>query len=127
MKLFRTANKHPRPSRTEALACTPVISALIDWQQDDSGAILIEYPLTVKPLFQSLLQRFTKQPPQRLTKKLQLDGMGSDVWQLIDGEDNVKTIIEKFACQHALTRHEAELSVTAFLRELGRRGLISLR
>ena len=50
--------------------------------------------------------------------------MGSAVWQMFDGEKDIKTIIVDVADQTGLTLQEAEISVTTFLRQLGRRGLI---
>lgn len=126
MKLFQNDKTASPLNRAEALACIPVISTLISWHQQDNGDILIEYPLPVNPFLQALFQRFHKQQPEKLTRKLQLDTMGSKVWQMIDGKQSVKMIIEGFATESSITLHEAELSVTKFIRELGKRGLISL-
>ncbi|HKJ66087.1 MAG TPA: PqqD family protein, partial [Desulfopila sp.] len=61
------------------------------------------------------------------TKKLQLDAMGSHVWKEIDGNRNVSGIISRFADHYRITIQEAEKSVTTFLFELGRRGIIAMR
>lgn len=74
-----------------------------------------------------LANRFQGKEEQLLTKKLELDRMGSIVWLMFDGEKDVKTIIREVAGQSALTLQEAEISVTTFLRELGRRGLILMK
>jgi hypothetical protein len=50
--------------------------------------------------------------------------MGSSVWQMFDGEKDVKAIIREVSKQSGLSLQEAEISVTTFLRQLGRRGLI---
>lgn len=60
-------------------------------------------------------------------KKLQLDALGTEVWDLIDGRRSVRKIIQRFAETHRLHPREAEVSVTRFLRELGKRGLIGLQ
>lgn len=119
--------KTPGLSREEALACIPDISPTIEWEADDSGDILIEYPLAIKPLLRAIFARFNKNQPQKITRKLQLDSLGSRVWQYIDGKRTVSTIISEFATETTITRQEAEQSVTTFLRELGKRGLIILR
>ncbi len=93
----------------------------------ESGDILIEYPLPIKPFFLQLANRFHKGIEQKPTKKLQLDAMGSTVWQMFDGEKDVRTIIGEVAERSGLSRLEAEISVTAFLRQLGRRGLVLIR
>lgn len=87
----------------------------------------IEYPLLLKPFFISLARKYNNAEQQNLTKKLQLDSIGSKVWLMIDGSMDVKTIIKETAPIAGLSMQEAELSVTTFLRELGRRGLILLK
>ncbi len=114
-------------TRTEALACIPVRSASVSWIATEQGEVLLEYPLSIKPFFLSLAKRFNKGETQRLTKKLQLDSTGSSVWHMLDEKRDVKSIIKEVATETGLSLHEAELSVTTFLRELGRRGLILLR
>lgn len=128
MKLFRSAKPAPAAlSRDQALACVVEIVPTVAWQRLDSGDILIEYPLVVKPLLQAIFTRFNKQQTEKMTRKLQLDGLGSQVWQLIDGQRTVSQIITTFARDTSITAREAEQSVTQFLRELGKRGLIILR
>jgi len=121
----------PAPSkeltRTEALACIPIRSTSVSWITTEQGEVLLEYPLSIKPFFLSLAKRFNKGETQRLTKKLQLDSTGSSVWHMLDEKRDVKSIVKEVAAETGLSLHEAELSVTTFLRELGRRGLILLK
>lgn len=128
MKFLRPEHKSsPSPlSREEALQCIPSIHSSIKVVELDSGDIMLEYPLRMKPFFLSLFRRFRKSE-ELPTKKLQLDEMGSQVWKAIDNNTNVQTIINNFAKQYQITLHEAEKSVTTFLVELGKRGLIALR
>ncbi len=128
MKLFRSKSP-PAPSglsRQEALQCTPVVNSSVAVQELDSGEIVVEYPLPMKPFFLSLFRRF-QQSQEFPTKKLQLDAMGSNVWREIDGNRNVSRIINRFADHYHITIQEAEKSVTTFLFELGRRGIIAMR
>jgi hypothetical protein len=60
-------------------------------------------------------------------RKLQLDSLGSFVWELLDGKRTVRQIAETLAQEFQLHPKEAEVSVTQFLRSLGQRGLIGLR
>lgn len=113
-------------AKSEALQYIPIHNAVVSWQINEDNSVLLEYPLPMKPIMKSILQRFSKKPIVNPTKKLQLDGMGSQVWQLIDGKRDTKSIIKTFASYHSVSLHEAEQSVTAFFRELGKRGLISL-
>ena len=114
-------------TRTESLACVPERSPTVNWNEEDDGEVVIEYPLPLKPFFISLARKFNKGEEQTLTKKLQLDSIGSTVWLMLDGSTDVKKIIKKVAPSAGLTLQEAEISVTTFLRELGRRGLIVLK
>ena len=128
MKLFgKQHNAARQVNRTEALACVVVILPAVSWQKTESGDILIEYPLMVRPFLQAIFTRFNRGQPQEMKRKLQLDVLGSQVWLSIDGKKRVRDIIDEFAAASSITRHEAEISVTAFLRELGRRGVIMLR
>ncbi len=113
-------------NRQEALQCTPVVNASVSFWQLDSGEIVIEYPLPIKPFFLSLFRRF-QESQEFPTKKLQLDAMGSHVWKEIDGSRTVGRIISRFAASYSITIQEAEKSVTTFLFELGRRGIIAMR
>ena len=46
---------------------------------------------------------------------------------MIDGKREARKIIDDFQETHKLNRREAEISVTTFLKELGKRGLIVMR
>ena len=128
MPLFHRSPDHSAaPGRAEALACIPQIVPTVSSRETASGDILIEYPLTLKPLLQAIFNRFNGGKTEQLTRKLQLDNLGSKVWRLIDGKSSVSRIISSFAASSTFSLQEAEQSVTAFLRELGRRGIIVLR
>ncbi|PHR27100.1 MAG: PqqD family protein [Desulfotalea sp.] len=134
MKLSRLFKKKPAApqakttiTRTESLACIPEKICTISWHKQENGEVIIEYPLPLKPFFISIARRFYKTEEPTLTKKLQLDSVGTKVWLLVDGSTDVKTIIKEIAPWTGLSLQEAELSVTTFLRELGRRGLIIIK
>lgn len=126
MKSSKPPEKKKQLSKTEALLCTPFHNEIAEWQVLENGDVLIEYPLPIKPLFKSILQRFSNKPIPTPTKKLQLDDMGSLVWNMVDGNKNTKQIIKDFAANYSITLQEAELSVTTFLLGLGKRGLIGM-
>lgn len=126
MKSSKQPEKKKQLNKTEALLCTPFHNEIAKWQILESGEILVEYPLPIKPFFKSILQRFSNKPIPTPTKKLQLDEMGSLVWNMVDGKKNAKQIIKDFAVHYSITLQEAELSVTTFLLELGKRGLIGM-
>jgi hypothetical protein len=127
MKVFRKKTGAGPMSRTEALAYTPVKSLQITEVRMDSGEMIIEYPLVVRPWIAAVAKRLGAPQDRKQTKKLQLDAMGTSVWDLMDGNRTVRRITQIFAATHRLDKREAEVSVTRFIRELGRRGLLGLR
>ena len=60
----------------------------------------------------------------RLRKRIQLDSLGRDIWQLCDGKRSVEEIIDCFAERENLTFHEARVSVTEYLKNLSLRGVV---
>jgi hypothetical protein len=126
MRVFKKKRKKPQISRTEALKCTPVISAQVVEDRLESGEVIIRYPVTIRPFFATVVKRFGGPDDYVQTKKLELDKLGSSVWDLIDGKRSIRQLIQIFAETHQLQFREAEVAVTQFMRELGRRGLIGL-
>jgi hypothetical protein len=126
MEVFKKKSRVPQMSRMEALAYKPVKSLHITEVRLDSGEVLIEYPLAVRPWIAAVAKRLGGPQARVQTKKLQLDTMGTSVWDLVDGKRSVGRIIQIFAANHRLENREAEISVTRFIRELGQRGLLGL-
>jgi hypothetical protein len=127
MKVFRKKNREGHLSRAAALKCRPAKSLHITESRLETGEILLEYPLTVRPLIAAVAKRLGKSREVVQTKKLQLDAMGTAVWDLVDGSRSIHRIVQIFAETHRLNNKEAEVSVTSFIRELGQRGLIGLQ
>jgi hypothetical protein len=127
MKLFKKKPQGPSISRAEALDRVPSKNLQISEERLDSGEVVIHYPVTMRPFFAGLVKRFGGPEVQIQTKKLQLDALGTSVWALIDGKVSVRQLTNSFAATHQLEPREAEVAVTQFLRELGRRGLIGMR
>ena len=126
MKVFRRKSGASHLSRAEALEYTPVKSRQISEIRLESGEVIIEYPLNVRPWIAAVARRLGGPQDRKQTKKLQLDAMGTSVWDLVDGKRSVRMIIQIFAKAHRLENREAEVSVTSFIRQLGQRGLLGL-
>ena len=114
-------------SRSEALRFSPVKNADIREFRLDNDLVEIHYPTTMRPWIAGLVKRLGGPSDNIQTKKLQLDMLGTAVWEMIDGKRSVGQIVKAFAETHRLQTREAEVAVTEFIRELGRRGLIGLR
>ena len=128
MKVFKNKPVANRMTRSEALAFKPVKSQQVSETRLETGEVVIEYPLAVRPLIAAVARRLGKSQQDLVqTKKLQLDALGTSVWDLVDGKHSVRRMINIFAETHRLERREAEVSVTQFIRELGKRGLLGLQ
>ena len=128
MKVFRKKPVAGHMSRAKALAYKPVKSRHTSETRLETGEVVLEYPLTVRPLIAAVARRLGRsQDLVQQTKKLQLDALGTSVWDLVDGKRSVGRMVQIFAETHRLENREAEVSVTQFIRELGKRGLLGLR
>jgi hypothetical protein len=114
-------------SRLEALACIPVKNRHVREQRLDSGEVVVLYPVTARPWMATLTRWLGVRATAPRTAKLQLDRLGSGVWGMLDGRTPLRRIAAAFAATHRLERKEAEVAVSQFVRELGRRGVIGLR
>jgi len=64
--------------------------------------------------------------PHRSARTMRLDPLGSQVWELCDGERTVEAIVDAFAERHRLTFHEARVAVTGYLQQLVQRGALAI-
>ena len=122
-------NQNDALTRNHALGCIPLRNPQITEQKNDADELCLTYQVRIKPWFQNIVQKITGKGKDDdiIERKLQLDILGSTVWHMIDGKREVKKIIADFQTTHKLNRREAEISVTTFLKELGKRGLIVMR
>ena len=127
MKVFKKTPVTGHMTRLEALAYKPVKSTQITETRLETGEVVLEYPLAVRPLVAAVARRLGKSQQDLVQiKKLQLDVLGTSVWDLVDGNRSIRRMIQIFAETHRLEKREAEVSVTQFIRELGQRGLLGL-
>jgi hypothetical protein len=128
LNVFRKKQAALMLTRAQALTCIPVKGAHIQETRMETGEILLVFPDYKQPWFARFFQRpgLAGAGKVRL-KKLQLDALGTSVWELMDGRRTVRQVTELFAQKYRLHPKEAEVSVSQFLRELGRRELIGLR
>jgi len=127
MRRFNAKNKGGVPSREDALECTPVKNDRVEESRLENGELQLSYPVTSRRWLAGFFRWGGRKSEGTYLKKLQLDALGTEVWELLDGCVRVRDVIGQFAARHRLQQREAELAVTRFLRELGKRGLIGLR
>ncbi|QLA15646.1 PqqD family protein [Desulfolutivibrio sulfoxidireducens] len=128
MSFFR---KKQAPSggmtRERALAFVPVKNVAVRQEITADGLVRLFYPVTVRPAFSGMLRRIGLWDGRPSTKTLELDRMGAATWELVDGKASAREVAAAFAARYSLGSREAEIAVAAFLRELGRRGVIGFR
>ena len=105
----------------------PVRNVQVRESRGSDGLVLLTYPLAVKPWFGRLAERVGMWDGRPMRKQVQLDEMGTFVWDRLDGVRSVQRVAEELAGHYQLQPREAELSVTAFVRTIGQRGIIGLR
>ena len=127
MKAFNKKRKGAEITRSEAMNCIPVKNLQVRETRGDAGLVLLSYPVEIRPWIARWIRRLGGAAEGRGTKKLQLDELGSLVWDLLDGKRSVGQVIQDFASRERLHPKEANVAVTQFLRELGKRGLIGMR
>lgn len=116
-----------RLTRRQALDCVPLRNPKVTASQGKAeGALILAYPLPVRPWFAALERVFGRSQRGQYIKRLQLDQLGAATWRLIDGRSTVEQIIRSFAETYQLERRESEIAVTQFLLELGKRGLVAM-
>lgn len=114
-------------SRTEALKSIPVKNMDVAEIRLESGDVLLNYPVGIRPWMAKIIGHLGGNPDKTQIKKLQLDMLGTSVWDQLDGKRSVKQVIQEFTHNHQMHPKEAEISVTQFLRDLGKRGIIGLK
>lgn len=136
LKLFALAKekiqgKKPQISRADVLAAIPLRNPLIEWERvtpKDADAEAAQTVLMKIPRRKDKLGNFAAKifrlPDFR---KLELDEIGSDVWEFCDGTRTVEAIIKGMGDKYKMNRRQTEASVTAFLKMLAERRLIALK
>ena len=109
-------------TRQEILSAVPVRNSLVEWETNEHEEVVLRVPRRQDRLGR-LLHRVFVAPP---FKQVVLDEVGSDVWQLCTGENNVDAIVKSLSKKYKLSRREVELSLASYLRTLAQRGLIGL-
>jgi hypothetical protein len=64
--------------------------------------------------------------PASFERTYRLDSLGREVYEACDGQNDVKTMIRRFAEKHQVSQAEAEVAVTTFLKTLMTKGLVAM-
>lgn len=107
--------------RRRSLAAKPLRNSRVKWKEEE-GLVVLTMPMK-KTLGTRIGTRMFQAPPER---NLELDVVGSEIWVQCDGTNRTLDLIEYMRSRYQFSHKEAMLSVTEYLRQLGRRGLIGL-
>jgi hypothetical protein len=118
---MRWLKRQPKVSKQRALASYPVRNQAVEWQGEGEETVLVLRRR--EDWVGRMLTLFFVVPKER---KIGLDAVGSYVWRRCDGRHTVAELIQDLAQKYRLNRREAEVSLTAFLRQLGRKRLIAI-
>lgn len=120
--------RRKRPSRAEVLGARPVRNPAVQWSrearsEERPAVVLLRVPRRADRVG-NLVARWFRLPDH---KKIELDEIGSEVWERCDGATSVEAITRAICERYRLNRRQGETSVTAYLRMLAQRRLIGLR
>ena len=108
------------------MAMVPVKSRDLVEETTPEGLVRLSLPVAVRPALAGWARRLGLWDGRTLRRTVELDVLGSVVWNLLDGRRTAGETAAALAARYRLDAREAELAVAAFLRQLGRRGAIAL-
>ena len=115
--------KQPVLTREQSMAAVPIRNPMLTVERDDGDLENLSIPRK-EAWWVKLLVRVVYIPKHR---RLALDRLGSTVWDLCDGQNTVRTVIDKFSKEYKLNRKEAEISMVTYLKQLAKKGIIGLQ
>ncbi len=102
------------------LASRPTRNESLEWEKTDDGEVQISI-VRQETWKVRLLSKLFYIPKKR---KITLDEVGTEVWQMCNGRTSVGEMIEKLSDTYQLNRKEAEVSLLQYLKTLGEKRFI---
>lgn len=103
------------------LASVPMRNRQIKVNEDEDG-LNVTVTLSYRPIMRPLVFLFH----MRQEKTYRLDGLGRQLFEIVDDNRTLAEIIDWFGALHKLTFFESMAFVQGFLRTLMQRGIIAL-
>ncbi len=119
--------KQPQLTREQVLSAVPLRNPKVEVETSEAGHRILIVPLREDWVGRALsaYHKFVflgrKQEPHRI----ELDAVGSQVFDLIGNQRTVEELVKELVRVHKLARREVEVSLTEYLKTLGRRGIIA--
>lgn len=117
--------RKPKPAinRKQMLMSTCVATRTLNVKRSKDGLVTLGVPLRAPPLLRKILGRHAGETSER---DIELDEIGSVVWEMCDGKTTIRNMIQHLSERYKLNRKEAEVSLTAFIRSLAKKGLVAI-
>lgn len=112
----------PAVDRQAVMHLRPAKNTNLTWAKSESGEVILTIPQNEKA--NALTRWFAKWLEVPKERRVELDEVGSYVWEACDGKNTVETIVRLTGQQFKMNRREAEVSVTMFLQMLHERKFI---
>ena len=111
--------RRPSPlTREQALEARPVRNPSLKWRLNDADHVEVIIPRRSDRL--GRVMGFLFYVPEN--RPIVLDEVGTRVWHLGDGERTVAEMRQTLCDEYKLSKREVEVSLTEYLRTLGKRG-----
>ncbi|MFW5866958.1 MAG: PqqD family protein [Armatimonadota bacterium] len=107
-------------SRDRAFEARPVRNPALKWRINDEAMVEVIVPRR-KDMFGRVMGFLFFVPESR---PITLDEVGTRVWHLCDGEHTVEEVVRSLSKEYKLQRREVEVSLTEYLRTLGKKGMV---
>jgi hypothetical protein len=120
LEKLRLRKRPPPFSKEQVLASKPLRNPQLEWEKNDAGEIVVTIRRRTDWKAKALGLLF----PIPTQRTIVLDGPGTFVWEMCDGNTDIQAMMRRLAQHYQLNIKEAELSLTTYLRNLGKRGLI---
>lgn len=122
MVFWRRKKRAPvQISREDLLKLVPLKNPVLKWEKN-SGEVSVFVPMGEFKHTTRLARRVGSQPPRRIV----LDRLSTDVWELCDGINTIDDIVLRFCATHRVQRHQAEPAIIALLGRLTGKGLVAM-
>lgn len=123
---FRRKKKEDAPQivRSEFLKIRPIRNPRLRWEKNESEVVTVIIPLENPNEKKEMKKKRKKKPSPPKEKRIQLDALGSIVWEMCDGEKTVKDIVDTLFEKYKLLPSESEVSLNTYFNQLAKRGLV---
>lgn len=112
--------KQPKITREAMFNSKPTRNSALEWEMndDDEACITLRRADTTRV---KIISKIFWVPDKRT---MVLDQIGTQVWEMCDGKTTVEAMIKRLSTDHKLNNKEAEISLLAYLKQLGQKNLV---